>query len=70
MSKGSKQRPVDRKKFDENYERIFGKKTPTTEAEPRDHVAPEENFKELVAKSQEEFKQATFCHVCDLGVGN
>lgn len=24
--KGSKPRPVDKKKFDENYERIFGKK--------------------------------------------
>jgi hypothetical protein len=24
--KGSKQRPTDRKKFDENFERIFGKK--------------------------------------------
>lgn len=23
--KGSKQRPTDRKKFDENYDRIFGK---------------------------------------------
>lgn len=26
MSKGSKPRPVDRKKFDENFDRIFGKK--------------------------------------------
>jgi len=26
MSKGSKQRPTKRKKFEENYERIFGKK--------------------------------------------
>jgi len=27
MSKGSKQRPIeDKKKFDENWERIFGKK--------------------------------------------
>ena len=26
MSKGSKQRPTDKQKFDENYERIFGKK--------------------------------------------
>ena len=26
MSKGSKQRPTDKKKFNENYERIFGKK--------------------------------------------
>ena len=25
MSKGSKQRPTDKKKFDENWERIFGK---------------------------------------------
>lgn len=24
--KGSKQRPTDRKKFEENFERIFGKK--------------------------------------------
>lgn len=24
--KGSKQRPTDKKKFDENFERIFGKK--------------------------------------------
>jgi len=24
--KGSKQRPTDRKKFDENFDRIFGKK--------------------------------------------
>ena len=24
--KGSKQRPTDRKKFDENYDRIFGNK--------------------------------------------
>ena len=24
--KGSKQRPTDRKKFDENYDRIFNKK--------------------------------------------
>lgn len=24
--KGSKRRPEDKKKFDENYERIFGKK--------------------------------------------
>ena len=27
MSKGSKQRPTDKQKFDENYERIFGKKS-------------------------------------------
>jgi len=27
--KGSKQRPTDKKKFDENYERIFGKKKET-----------------------------------------
>jgi hypothetical protein len=26
MSKGSRQRPTDKKKFNENYERIFGKK--------------------------------------------
>jgi len=26
MSKGSRQRPTDRKKFDENWDRIFGKK--------------------------------------------
>lgn len=26
MSKGSKQRPTDKQKFDENYDRIFGKK--------------------------------------------
>jgi len=26
MSKGSKQRPTDRKKFSEGYDRIFGKK--------------------------------------------
>jgi hypothetical protein len=26
MSKGSKQRPTDKKQFDENYEKIFGKK--------------------------------------------
>ena len=26
MSKGSKQRPTDKKKFDENWDRIFGKK--------------------------------------------
>jgi hypothetical protein len=26
MSKGSKQRPADKQKFDEGYERIFGKK--------------------------------------------
>ena len=26
MSKGSKQRSTDKKKFNENYERIFGKK--------------------------------------------
>lgn len=26
MSKGSKQRPTDKKKYDDNYERIFGKK--------------------------------------------
>ena len=26
MSKGSRQRPVDQEKFNENYERIFGKK--------------------------------------------
>lgn len=26
MSKGSRQRPVDRDKFNENYERIFGKR--------------------------------------------
>ena len=26
MSKGSKPRPVDKKKYDRNYERIFGKK--------------------------------------------
>jgi hypothetical protein len=26
MSKGSSPRPVDKKKFDENYEKIFGKK--------------------------------------------
>jgi hypothetical protein len=24
--KGSKQRPTDKKKFDDNYDRIFGKK--------------------------------------------
>jgi hypothetical protein len=26
MSKGSKQRPTDKKKFDENYDKIFRKK--------------------------------------------
>jgi hypothetical protein len=26
MNKGSRQRPTDRKKFDEGWERIFGKK--------------------------------------------
>tara|TARA_R100000995_G_scaffold83655_1_gene60145 strand:- start:2256 stop:2399 length:144 start_codon:yes stop_codon:yes gene_type:complete len=26
MSKGSKQRPVDKKRFDEGFDRIFGKK--------------------------------------------
>jgi len=26
MSKGSKQRPTDKEKFDQNYDRIFGKK--------------------------------------------
>ena len=26
MSKGSKYRPVDKKKFNENWDRIFGKK--------------------------------------------
>ena len=26
MSKGSSPRPVDKKKFDDNYDRIFGKK--------------------------------------------
>lgn len=26
MGKGSQPRPVDKKKFDENYDRIFGKK--------------------------------------------
>ncbi len=26
MSKGIRQRPVDHKKFNENYDRIFGKK--------------------------------------------
>ena len=26
MSKGSRQRPTDRKKFDEGWDRIFGKK--------------------------------------------
>jgi uncharacterized protein with von Willebrand factor type A (vWA) domain len=26
MSKGSKQRPTDKKQFDENYDKIFGKK--------------------------------------------
>ena len=26
MSKGSTPRPVDKKKYDENYDRIFGKK--------------------------------------------
>jgi hypothetical protein len=26
--KGSKQRPTDKGKFDDNYERIFGKKKP------------------------------------------
>lgn len=34
--KGSSQRPVDKKKFDENWERIFGKKPdPTDEKKPR-----------------------------------
>jgi len=27
MSKGSNQRPTDQKKYQENYEAIFGKKT-------------------------------------------
>jgi hypothetical protein len=26
--KGSKQRPTDKQKFDENYDKIFGKKKP------------------------------------------
>lgn len=30
MSKGSTQRPTDKKKFDEEYERIFGKKKQVT----------------------------------------
>lgn len=29
--KGSRQRPVDKKKFDENWDRIFKKETPTIE---------------------------------------
>ena len=29
--KGSKQRPTDQKKFDKNYERIFGKKNKVPE---------------------------------------
>lgn len=28
--KGDKRRPEDKKKFDENFERIFGKKRPNT----------------------------------------
>jgi len=28
--KGSKQRPTDKKKFDENFDRIFGKKQKNT----------------------------------------
>lgn len=27
MSKGSTQRPTDKKQFDENYDKIFGKKS-------------------------------------------
>jgi len=29
MSKGSRSRPVDKKKFDENFDKIFGKKETT-----------------------------------------
>jgi hypothetical protein len=28
MSKGSKQRPTDKKSFDDNYDKIFNKKKP------------------------------------------
>jgi len=30
MSKGSRSRPVDKKKFDENFDKIFGKKEKET----------------------------------------
>ena len=41
MSKGSKQRPTDKKKFDDNYDRIFG----NTENHKRNVRTLAENFK-------------------------
>lgn len=44
MSKGSRQRPVDRSRFDENWDRIFGKKKKPTEGvdrpEKKDDTGP------------------------------
>ena len=38
--KGSNQRPHDKKKFDENYDRIFGKKKNPVEVTEKPKVKP------------------------------
>ena len=39
MSKGSKQRPTDKQKFDDNYDQIFGKKKKQDEL-PKETTVP------------------------------
>ena len=40
MSKGSKQRPVNQKKFDANYDTIFGKDLPPPTVRKGTHAKP------------------------------
>jgi len=50
--KGSKQRPTDKKKFDENYDKIFGNKQKEKEMQkvkaPKLNSKQEKEVKELV----------------------
>lgn len=49
MSKGSKQRPVDKKKFDDNFDRIFrGAKCHTQQKDPV-HIQAVENMQKKKA---------------------
>ena len=59
MSKGSKQRPTDKSKFDEGWDRIFGKKDPVKKNmdkfhKPATHVDQKKEGKKYGKFTEEE----------------
>jgi hypothetical protein len=55
MSKGSRQRPTDQKKFSEGYERIFGKKlSRRREKAVEAYFKVSQELEELMKKDQDE----------------